>query len=89
MGRTPPWAPQSQNLLGVSGAGKTLTIEGSRARDSKSSSEGDGIVHLAVDALYKLLNDKAVSVGGCQCGFGGGTMWFRSEPETDPLIRGR
>ena len=40
-----------------------MTIEGSRARDSKSSSEGDGLAHLAVDTLFKMLNDKAVSVG--------------------------
>ena len=40
-----------------------MTIEGARARDSKTSPEGDGLVHLAIDVLYKLLNDKAVSVG--------------------------
>ena len=40
-----------------------MTIEGSRARDSKSSSEGDGLAHLAIDTLFKMLNDKAVSVG--------------------------
>jgi hypothetical protein len=45
------------------GSGKTLTIEGSRARDSKTSSEGDGLVHYGIDVLYKLLNDKAVAVG--------------------------
>lgn len=45
------------------GAGKTTTIEGSRAHDSKTSPEGDGVVHQAIDILFKLLNDKAVSVG--------------------------
>ncbi|GAX79109.1 hypothetical protein CEUSTIGMA_g6549.t1 [Chlamydomonas eustigma] len=49
--------------FGATGSGKTLTIEGSRARDSKTSSEGDGLVHHGINVLYKLLNDKAVAVG--------------------------
>ena len=53
-------------MLGLNpalGAGKTMTIEGSRARDTKSGSDGDGLAHQAIDTLFKMLNDKAVSVG--------------------------
>lgn len=46
------------------GAGKTTTLEGGRARDAgRVTPEGDGLVHLAADELFKLLNQKAVAVG--------------------------
>lgn len=31
----------------------------------RNSPEGDGIVHQAVDELFKVLNEKAVSIGAC------------------------
>jgi len=48
--------------FGATGSGKTTSLEGMR-RDGKAASEGDGAVHLVCDALFRLLNDKAVHVG--------------------------
>lgn len=46
------------------GAGKTTTLEGSRPKDgTKQGPQGDGLVHLAVDELFKMLNQKAAAVG--------------------------
>jgi hypothetical protein len=45
------------------GSGKTTTLEGSRARDTRGSPDGDGLVHLAIDELYQLVHGKAVTVG--------------------------
>jgi hypothetical protein len=46
------------------GSGKTTLLEGVRAKDAKSGAEGDGLVHLAIDELFRQLNNKAVSIGG-------------------------
>lgn len=56
----------STNMNGtcVPGAGKTFTLEGPRAKDSgRVSSDGDGVVHHAIDELFRILNQKAVAVG--------------------------
>jgi hypothetical protein len=46
------------------GAGKTFTLEGPRAKDSgRVTSEGEGVVHHAIDELFRILNQKAVAVG--------------------------
>lgn len=49
--------------FGATGSGKTNTIEGTRARDSKSSFEGDGLVHYAIDSIFRLVNEKAIATG--------------------------
>jgi hypothetical protein len=62
--KQPPLSHWTARLPRAAGAGKTFTLEGSRAKDSgRSSSEGDGVVHFAIDELFKLLNQKAASVG--------------------------
>eukprot|EP00198_Chlamydomonas_reinhardtii_P008600 XP_001697937.1 predicted protein [Chlamydomonas reinhardtii] len=48
--------------FGATGTGKTLLLEGSRGKE-RHSSEGNGLVHIAIDELFKLLNEKAVAVG--------------------------
>ncbi len=45
-----------------SGSGKTLLLEGSRGKE-RGSPEGGGLVHLALDELFKLLAEKAAAVG--------------------------
>ncbi|KAF8055598.1 SYP52 [Scenedesmus sp. PABB004] len=56
-------------LFGATGAGKTSTLEGARARAPRpggggdAGAEGDGLVHHAIDELFALLHGKAVSIG--------------------------
>ncbi len=45
------------------GSGKTTTLEGGRGKDTRGTSDGDGLVHLAIDELFELVHGKAVSVG--------------------------
>ena len=47
----------------AAGSGKTTTLEGGRGKDTRGSSEGDGLMHLAIDELFELLHGKAVTVG--------------------------
>lgn len=47
------------------GSGKTATLEGRAGRETWGTSEGDGLVHLAVDELFGLVHGKAITVGGC------------------------
>lgn len=51
------------NSPGATGSGKTNAIEGSRAKDSKGSAEGDGLVHYGIASLYQMVKDKAVTSG--------------------------
>ena len=52
----------------LAGAGKTASLEGGKAKDSiKNSDQGDGLVHLAIDELFRLINQKAAAVGACCC----------------------
>eukprot|EP00877_Chromochloris_zofingiensis_P013932 jgi/Chrzof1/8793/Cz03g24220.t1 len=51
-------------MFGATGSGKTTSLEGGRGKDAKGSSEGDGLVHLAIDELYDLIHGKAVTIGG-------------------------
>ncbi|KAG2485692.1 hypothetical protein HYH03_015577 [Edaphochlamys debaryana] len=48
--------------FGATGSGKTLLMEGSSGKE-RHSPEGGGLVHLAVDELFRLLGEKAVAVG--------------------------
>ncbi|GFR45898.1 hypothetical protein Agub_g7354, partial [Astrephomene gubernaculifera] len=48
--------------FGPTGSGKTLLLEGSRGKE-RHSPEGNGLVHIGVEELFKLLNEKAVHVG--------------------------
>ncbi|KAF5831835.1 P-loop containing nucleoside triphosphate hydrolase protein [Dunaliella salina] len=51
-------------VFGATGAGKTLSLEGGKAKDSiKNSDQGDGLVHLAIDELFRMINHKASAVG--------------------------
>ncbi len=45
------------------GSGKSSTLEGTRGIDTRGGAEGDGLVHLAIDALFELVRHKAVAVG--------------------------
>eukprot|EP00878_Enallax_costatus_P035224 GHUV01039231.1.p1 GENE.GHUV01039231.1~~GHUV01039231.1.p1 ORF type:complete len:419 (+),score=96.69 GHUV01039231.1:574-1830(+) len=49
--------------FGATGSGKTTTLEGGRGKDRRGSSDGDGLVHLAIDELFELVHGKAVTVG--------------------------
>ncbi|MEW5312194.1 MAG: hypothetical protein WDW38_003841 [Sanguina aurantia] len=59
-------------VTGATGTGKTSTLEGRRGLESTNGGgggggggggEGDGLVHLAIDELFRQLGDKAVGVG--------------------------
>uniref|UniRef100_A0A7S3VM07 Kinesin motor domain-containing protein n=1 Tax=Dunaliella tertiolecta TaxID=3047 RepID=A0A7S3VM07_DUNTE len=51
-------------VFGATGAGKTTSLEGGKAKDSiKNSDQGDGLVHLAIDELFRMINHKAAAVG--------------------------
>eukprot|EP00983_Pelagomonas_calceolata_P008211 268715-Pelagomonas_calceolata.AAC.1 len=53
-------------VFGATGAGKTTSLEGGKAKDSiKNSDQGDGLVHLAIDELFRMINHKAAAVGEC------------------------
>lgn len=47
----------------TTGSGKTTLLEGGRGKDRRGSSDGDGLVHLAIDELFELVHGKAVTVG--------------------------
>ena len=38
-----------------------------RGKDTKTTGEGEGVVHIAIEDLFKLLNSRAVQVGRCLC----------------------
>ncbi|GIL90778.1 hypothetical protein Vretifemale_18507, partial [Volvox reticuliferus] len=48
--------------FGSTGSGKTHLLEGSQGKE-RNSPEGNGLVHIAVDELFKLMTEKAVYVG--------------------------
>ncbi len=41
-----------------------------------NSPDGDGLVHLAIDEIFKQLSNKAVSIGGWGVWLRGGTLFF-------------
>lgn len=47
----------------TAGAGKSSTLEGTRGRETWGTTDGDGLVHLAIDELFGLVHGKAVTVG--------------------------
>ncbi len=43
-----------------------MSLEGGKAKDSiRNSDQGDGLVHLAIDELFRLIHQKAAAVGAC------------------------
>jgi hypothetical protein len=52
----------------TAGAGKSSMLEGTRGRETWGTTDGDGLVHLAVDELFGLVHGKAVTVGKRLCG---------------------
>jgi hypothetical protein len=60
----PPPSPLPPFPHTPAGSGKTTTLEGSRGIDTRGGAEGNGLVHLACDTLFELLQAKAVAVGG-------------------------
>jgi hypothetical protein len=52
----------------VAGSGKTFLLEGTRAKDvTRMGTEGDGVVHLAADELFKQLHQRAAAIGAPGC----------------------
>jgi hypothetical protein len=49
------------------GSGKTRTLEGSRGRETWGTTDGDGLVHLAIDELFGLVHGKAITIGEAPC----------------------
>jgi len=49
----------------TTGSGKTSTLDGSKGRETWSTADGDGLVHLAIDELFTLVHGKAVTIGQC------------------------
>jgi hypothetical protein len=56
-------APAAPVGAETAGAGKSSTLEGTRGRETWGTTDGDGLVHLAVDELFGLVHGKAVTVG--------------------------
>lgn len=67
------WCPSQRAALGgcravrllPAGSGKTSTLEGVSVQNKPGSSEGEGLMHLAIDELFALMHGKAVAVGEC------------------------
>lgn len=53
------------------GSGKTSTLEGSKGRETWGTTDGDGLVHLAIDELFGLVHGKAITIGEY-------AMWHKS-----------
>lgn len=57
----------------MAGSGKTFLLEGTRAKDvTRMGSDGDGLVHLAADELFKQLHQRAATIGA-RGGWAGGS----------------